>query len=104
MPAAVDAESAVELTDGGPDVTARVHDVPGPRPRVGTALPSGTAVPPYHPTMGERLTPRELAEELGVSDRAVRQWLRDQSWQAVPYARWHLTAEQASQVRAHFRP
>ncbi len=54
-------------------------------------------------TMGETITPGELAKELGVSDRAVRQWLRDQGWQAVPYARWHLTEEQAAQVRAHFR-
>ncbi len=53
--------------------------------------------------MGETITPRELAKELGVSDRAIRQWLRDQGWQVVPYARWHLTAEQAVEVRAHFR-
>lgn len=48
------------------------------------------------------VTPRELAKDLGVSDRAIRQWLRDQDWQSVPYARWHLTPEQAAQVRARF--
>lgn len=53
--------------------------------------------------MSETITPRELAKELSVSDRAVRQWLRDQAWQAVPYARWHLMAEQAAEVRAHSR-
>lgn len=53
--------------------------------------------------MGETITPRELAIELGVSARAVRQWLRGQGWQAVRYARWHLTSDQAAQVRAHFR-
>lgn len=54
-------------------------------------------------TMGETITPRELATELGVSDRTVRQWLRDKGWQSVPYARWNLTPEQAERVRAHFR-
>jgi len=53
--------------------------------------------------MGETVTPRELAKELGVSARAVRQWLRGQGWQTVRYARWHLTDDQAAQVRAHFR-
>ena len=53
--------------------------------------------------MTEPITPRQLAVELGVSDRTVRQWLRDQGWQSVPYARWELTADQAAQVRTHFR-
>ena len=53
--------------------------------------------------MTEPITPKELSAELAVSDRAIRQWLRDQSWQSVPYARWELTPEQAAQVRAHFR-
>ena len=53
--------------------------------------------------MAETITPRELARELGVTDRAIRQWLRDQGWQAVPYTRWNLTLEQAAEVRAHFR-
>lgn len=48
------------------------------------------------------ITPRELAEELGVSDRTIRQWLRKQGWQSMPYARWHLTPEQARRVREHF--
>ena len=42
------------------------------------------------------ITPRQqLSAELGMSDRAIRQWLRDQGWQSVPYARWELTPEQA---------
>ena len=53
--------------------------------------------------MTEPITPKELAAELGVSDRSIRQWLRDQGWQSVPYARWELTQEQATQVRIHFR-
>jgi uncharacterized protein YjcR len=53
--------------------------------------------------MTESITPRELAAELGVSDRTIRQWLRDQGWQSVPYARWELTPDQAEQVRDHFR-
>jgi uncharacterized protein YjcR len=59
--------------------------------------------PHYLRQMTEPITPKELAAELGVSDRAVRQWLRDQGWQSVPYARWELTQEQAAQVRTHFR-
>lgn len=51
----------------------------------------------------DAVTPRELSAELGVSDRRTRAWLREQGWQAVPYTRWRLTAEQAAQVRAHFR-
>ncbi|WP_407669884.1 helix-turn-helix domain-containing protein [Ornithinimicrobium ciconiae] len=54
--------------------------------------------------MSEVVTPKQLAEELGVSDRTIRQWLRNQGWQSVPYTRWQLTAEQAARVRAHFRP
>ncbi|WP_148612656.1 YfeC-like transcriptional regulator [Nocardioides rubriscoriae] len=53
--------------------------------------------------MDDFVTPRQLAEELGLSDRTVRQWLRDQGWQGVPYTRWRLTEEQAAQVRNHFR-
>lgn len=52
--------------------------------------------------MSEGTTPSDLAKELGVSARAIRQWLRDQGWQSVPYARWHLSNDQAAQVRRHF--
>lgn len=51
----------------------------------------------------ETITPAELARELGVSDRRIRQWLREQGWQSLPYTRWHLTPEQAARVREHFR-
>ncbi|QCX26956.1 YfeC-like transcriptional regulator [Nocardioides jishulii] len=52
--------------------------------------------------MSDPITPKQLATELGVTDRTVRQWLRDQGWQSVPYARWQLTSAQAEQVRSHF--
>lgn len=52
--------------------------------------------------MPEGITPAELARELGLSPRTVRAWLRAQGWQAVPYARWHLSEDQARQVRQHF--
>lgn len=52
-------------------------------------------------TMVEAVTPRELAQGLGVSARAVRKWLRDQLWQTVRFRQVHLTAEQAAQARAH---
>ncbi len=57
----------------------------------------------YAAAMDDYVTPRELAAELGLSDRTIRQWLRDQGWQSVPYARWRLTDAQAAQVREHFR-
>ena len=53
--------------------------------------------------MDDPITPKDLAEELGVEPRTIRQWLRDQGWQSVPYSRWELTPEQAAQVRARFR-
>ncbi|MBB6626085.1 putative DNA-binding transcriptional regulator [Nocardioides sp. KIGAM211] len=49
------------------------------------------------------ITPKGLAAELGVAARTIRQWLRDQGWQSVPYTRWELTQEQAEQVRTRFR-
>lgn len=52
--------------------------------------------------MAETTTPKQLSAELGVSDKSIRRWLRDQGWQGVPYSRWHLTSEQADLVRAHF--
>ena len=51
--------------------------------------------------MAEPITPTGLAKELGMSPRTIRQWLRDQGWQSVPYARWELTQDQAQRVREH---
>lgn len=48
------------------------------------------------------LTPKELAAELGVTDAAVRWWLRLQGWRSMPYARWLVTPSQAALVRDHF--
>ena len=53
--------------------------------------------------MTEPITPKQLSAELGVSDGDIRQWLRDQGSQSVPYARWKLTPDQTAQVGAHFR-
>lgn len=53
--------------------------------------------------MSDEVTPKELSQELGLSPRTIRQWLRDQGWQSVSYTRWRLTPDQAAQVRAHFR-
>jgi uncharacterized protein YjcR len=57
----------------------------------------------YTAGVDDFVTPRELAEELRVSDRTIRQWLREQGWQSVPYTRWKLTEDQAAQVKEHFR-
>jgi len=48
------------------------------------------------------VTPGELARELGVSAKSIRQWLREQGWQSSPYTRWRLSPDQAAQVRTHF--
>jgi hypothetical protein len=53
--------------------------------------------------MTESITPKQLSADLGVTYRAIREWLRDQGWQSVPYSRWELTPEQAQHVPAHFR-
>lgn len=54
--------------------------------------------------MERTVTPSELARELGVSARRIRHWLREQGWQSVRYTRWHLSPDQAAQVRKRFGP
>ncbi len=54
--------------------------------------------------MTDPITPSQLSTELGVSAKTIRRWLRAQGWQAMPYARWELTPDQAALVREHFRP
>lgn len=50
------------------------------------------------------MTPRELSDQLGVSDRTIRGFLRATYPEGrVKYQRWLLTREQADAVRAHFR-
>lgn len=54
--------------------------------------------------MDDDLTPAELARELGVSQLAVRNALRNQYGKLVPpVSRWKLTDNQAAEIRAHFR-
>ena len=48
------------------------------------------------------VTPRELAMELGVTALVLRGWLRRRWPQLIPYARWLLTPEQVSVVRAEW--
>lgn len=53
--------------------------------------------------MDQTKTPAELAKELGVDAKRIRKWLRAQGWQSIPNTRWHLTTDQADQVRGRFR-
>ena len=54
--------------------------------------------------MDDDLTPADLARELGVSQRAVRAFLRGRYGTLIsPATRWKLTGEQAADIRAHFR-
>ncbi len=50
------------------------------------------------------MRPEELADELGVSGKTVRNWLREQFPRspADRYARWNLTPAQERAVRARF--
>jgi len=53
--------------------------------------------------MDIQFTPADLARELGVSQRSVRDHLRRQYGTLVaPTTRWLLDAEQAGNVRRHF--
>jgi hypothetical protein len=53
--------------------------------------------------MEDPITPKSLAQEIGVSDRAVRVFLRGRYGTLPPFVtRWHLTEVQAAEVRAHF--
>ena len=92
-----------------PSVVARNEECP---PARGLSAPAETETSRLHrDSLGgcgyahgvpDLLTPKQLAAELGVTDRAVRQWLRLQGWQSMPYARWQLTPSQAALVRDHF--
>lgn len=78
--------------------------------QIGFGGPEFAAPPPwsghraYPADVSDTVTPRTLAEELGVSQRAIRRWLRNQGWQSMPYARWQLTPDQADSVRRQFGP
>jgi uncharacterized protein YjcR len=50
----------------------------------------------------DTVTPNQMAAQLGVSAKTIRAWLREQGWQHVHQARWHLTPDQAGQVRERF--
>lgn len=53
--------------------------------------------------MSEQITPADLARELGVTPKTVRDYLRS-TYGTLPafVSRWHLTAAQATKVREHF--
>ena len=49
------------------------------------------------------VTPKHLAHELGVSQRAVRNYLRNRYGTLPPFeTRWHLDPARADDVRSHF--
>lgn len=53
----------------------------------------------------DEVTPADLARELGVEPKNVRDFLRREYGRLKERGetRWHLTPEQADAVRAHFR-
>ncbi len=53
--------------------------------------------------MNDLITPNDLARELGVSAKTIRDYLRSKYGTLPSFeTRWHLTESQASDVRAHF--
>jgi len=54
--------------------------------------------------MPELLTPADLARDLGVSAKRIREFLRATDGKLTPPAtRWHLSDAQAVRVRTRFR-
>lgn len=54
--------------------------------------------------MAEATTPEDLARELGVPGKTIRDWLRNEypRTPAETHQRWLLTDEQAAAVRGRF--
>jgi hypothetical protein len=53
--------------------------------------------------MTDLITPNDLARELGVSAKKIREYLRSKYGKLSSFeTRWHLTESQASDVRVHF--
>jgi hypothetical protein len=53
--------------------------------------------------MNDDLTPADLARELGIDPKRIRQFLRAEWGKLPPYTtRWSLTEEQARRVRQRF--
>jgi len=50
----------------------------------------------------DRITPNDLAAELGVSTSIVRRWLREQVDRAGETGPWLIDEDLAGRVRAHF--
>ena len=54
--------------------------------------------------MSEPVTPADISRDLGVSQKRIRDYLRERYGKLSPHVpRWLLTDEQATDVRAHFR-
>lgn len=53
---------------------------------------------------GDSFTPEQLADELGVHAKTIRQWLRDVEMrpEVEKHQRWTLSAEEAEFVRRQF--
>lgn len=64
---------------------------------VGSMGPSQVDPRLYAGCVSKDVTPKQLAAELGVRPQTVRQWLRGQGSQTVPYTRWRLSPDQVSQ-------
>jgi predicted site-specific integrase-resolvase len=54
---------------------------------------------------GAFVTPKELSGELGVSERAIRRWLRGVEMRPAGerWTRWRLSPEEAAFVRKEFK-
>lgn len=58
----------------------------------------------YTPAVADDLTPGDLERELGIDQRRIRHYLRQQYGNLPAYTdNWHLNARAADDVRTHFR-
>lgn len=66
--------------------------------------PLGEALPTLMLMSTEPVTPRELARQLGVDQRAIRSYLREKYGRLAPRheTRWLLDSVQAASVRVEF--
>ena len=54
--------------------------------------------------MTDQITPAQLSSELGVSAKAIREYLRAKHGTLPPFvSRWNLTKAQADDARKHSR-
>lgn len=68
---------------------------------VGPPPGASSQIPHYAPSVLRTTTPKDLAEEVGVSPSAVRHWLRRNATRTSA-GPWQIDADTAQRAREHF--